>query len=292
LGFWVSHPNPIQKKTFFWFEPLSKIQSYVFIHVLIELKSLHVNTFKELAKLKRLNIIRNRLKTLPDIIFQKCTSLQQISLSQNEIVTLDSLLLDGLIKLERFYAHSNKLEFVPKNFFNDGLTSLKLIDLGFNRISRIEEGNFSHLTQLEILDFSRNVIESLDENIFVNLGKVSELYLNKNLLHDSCLNSLVMHGMKLLKVIQLDFNQITYIAPDLFKSNENLIEVFCNSAANMKELQVNIMQIHKQKFLDSIAFLCKLVDKHEGLLDSREAFDKVRILNFLYKFVNNYSHPH
>ena len=86
-----------------------------------------------------------------------------------------------------------------------------------------------------------------------------------------------MHGMKMLKVIQLDFNQITFIAPDLFRSNENLIEVFCNSAANMKELQVNIMQVHKQTFLDSIAFLCKLVDKHsEGLLNSREAFDKVR----------------
>ena len=234
-----------------------------------------MNTFKDLFNLKRLNLINNRLKTLPDIIFQTCTSLQQISLSRNQITHLDASLLNGLRKLERFFAHSNKLECISKDFFKS-LTNLKLIDLGFNRISQIEAGNFDDLSHLEILDLSRNAINVLGANIFVNLSNLSELYLNKNLLNDSCLNSLVMSGMRCLKVVQLDFNQITHILPDLFKTNQKLIEVFCNSASNMKELQENIMQIHKQEFLSSIEFLCKLGDNNkESLLSSREAFDKV-----------------
>ena len=198
-------------------------------------------------------------------------------MSQNKITHLESSLLNGLVKLERFYVHTNKLECISRDFFKS-LTSLTLIDLGFNRISQIEAGNFDDLSNLEILDISRNSLSVLDANIFINLGKVTELYLNKNSLSDSCLNSLQMSGMACLKVVHLDFNQITHILPDLFKSNEKLIEVFCNSAANMKELQENIMRIHKQEFLNCIEFLCKLADKQEGLFSSREAFDKVNTL--------------
>ena len=82
-----------------------------------------------------------------------------------------------------------------------------------------------------------------------------------------------------VKVVQLDFNHITHINGDLFTGNQKLIEVFCNSAANMSELQENIMKIHKQEFLESIHFLCTL-ETPESLLNSKESFSKLDYVSY------------
>ena len=246
-----------------------------------EIRSLHPDTFKDLVKLKRVNLIKNRIRSLPETLFKNCPELIQITLSLNKIAFFEPAFLSNLSKLERFYAHTNHLEVVSRDLFKN-LTSLKLIDLGFNRIDSVESEAFADLPSLEVLDLSRNQIKHLDSTLFQNLSKLSELYLFKNALES--INSVKMSSMTLLKTIQLDFNQITNIDRDLFKENRSLIEIYCNTAFNMKDLQENIMHIHKQEFLSSIDFICQIATP-ESLLNSKEAYNK---LDYISYFSNRY----
>ena len=60
------------------------------------LNAIHVNQFRGLERLKKLNLCRNNLKELDEMTFHSLHSLEILDISKNELITLPNGILKGL----------------------------------------------------------------------------------------------------------------------------------------------------------------------------------------------------
>ncbi|KAJ4476232.1 hypothetical protein J3R30DRAFT_3658258 [Lentinula aciculospora] len=141
------------------------------------------DVFRLLTKLEELDLYDNKIKD-PGHALDHLSSLSILDLSFNLIRTIPES-LSGLISLKTIYFVQNRISKITG--LND-LTSLRSLELGGNRIRKIENldalnkitklENLSKLQKLEILSIQSNritVIEGLDK-----LTNLKELYLSHN----------------------------------------------------------------------------------------------------------------
>jgi len=93
-----------------------------------------------LTTLTQLHLHNNQLIRLPDNCFTNLTALVVLAASRNYITELQDGLFDGLRHLERLELSYNRILSIGLRVFNDSalLTSLKDVDLSFNRIQTLE----------------------------------------------------------------------------------------------------------------------------------------------------------
>lgn len=178
-----------------------------------------------LSSLKRLDLSSNQLVALPPRFFQSVLgTLEELSLKNNSISVLPPGLFDGLSNLIELDLSHNSItsHWVGSSTFST-LVKLKSLDLGHNRMSRVDSGTFKSLIDLNTLHLQYNEIESIAEDAFSQLHNLQTLVLSHNSL--SRLDSMSMAGLTGLTSLSLDNNKLEVIDENMFKNVTSLFEL-------------------------------------------------------------------
>ncbi|RZF40048.1 hypothetical protein LSTR_LSTR002451 [Laodelphax striatellus] len=177
--------------------------------------------FVGLVSLQLLNASSNHLLALPPELFQSSRDLKEVYLNNNSISVLAPGLLEGLDQLQQLDLSHNELtsSWVNRDTFS-GLVRLVVLNLGHNRISRVDSHLFQDLYSLQILNLEHNHIESIAENSFKTLNNLHALTLSHNRLVKVEANP--FSGLYVLNQLFLDHNKIEIVSDRAFENCSNL----------------------------------------------------------------------
>ena len=127
--------------------------------------------------------------------------------------------LDGLTALKILALGGNKLTELPEGLFNDlsGLESLELLD---NQLTRLPAGIFAGLSRLDSLLLRVNQLAGLPDGIFADLTSLEYLDLGTNRL--TRLPSDLFAGLSSLEGVVLSENQLGELPPGIFSGLSSL----------------------------------------------------------------------
>lgn len=166
-------------------------------------------TDRALAGLKQLthfDLSNNKIVTLPADLFRDCAeSIQEIYLQNNSISVLSPGLFVNLNRLLDLDLSRNQLTsaWINSGTFS-GLIRLVLLNLSFNRITKLDPSLFKDLYTLQILNLEHNYIEMIPENTFGPMKNLHTLVLSHNKL--KFLDSHALDGLFVLNLLSLDYN--------------------------------------------------------------------------------------
>jgi hypothetical protein len=237
--------------------------------------------------LERLNLKENSFVQINNDIFLELPNLTQILISSNKIEKLDKNLFLKQNKLQRLFLRQNLLTEIDLNFFSH-LKYLICIDLESNSISKLQSFQFTDLIHLESIDLLKNKIAHLEANTFSGLHKLRSIGLDKNLI--TKIDSKAFTNLPNLQIIKLDFNLITCIEPDVFSDLNSILELNCNTLliSNVKIIQKNIIDKNREKFLQSIDFICQIYDN--DYLNIINSFEAYQMLEYVSMLSNRHKH--
>ncbi len=139
--------------------------------------------FQHLVNLEELKFWRMDLAKVDSYIFADSQSLRKLEISSKKL-TLNSQSFNGLINLTELDLSSNQIASLPNGLF-DSCTALKIVNLSYNKIIKLETSTFQNLVNLEELYLSLNSIEELDSNLFHCNKKLIKLRLNYNYIYEN-----------------------------------------------------------------------------------------------------------
>ncbi|KAM4878814.1 leucine-rich repeat-containing protein 70 [Sylvia borin] len=161
------------------------------------------SAFHHLENLAYLFLEGNNLTLVPSKAIGKLKNLERLSLSHNPIGSIQPFAFKGLNKLRYLSLKNVKLKCVAVNGFF-GLNNLSQLILSYNDLENINSSTFSLLNSLMYLQLDRNKIASIDNGTFEKMGQS-------------------------LKVLNLAFNNITELRPEVLKPLVSLTDLQVHS---------------------------------------------------------------
>lgn len=191
------------------------------------LNNLADRAFEGLGALSLIKLSDNRLVSLPPELFTDTKDIKELYLQNNSISVLAPGLFSELVQLLVLDISRNELtaEWINSATFV-GLLRLIVLDLSYNRISKIEAAVFRDLYSLQILHLNDNFIEFIPERTFSSLYNLHTLILSNNRL--SSLESFTFDGLFVLTTLSLDNNHISTIHPEALRNCTNLQDLHLN----------------------------------------------------------------
>ncbi|XP_023229969.1 uncharacterized protein LOC111630150, partial [Centruroides sculpturatus] len=157
--------------------------------------------FRELINLSELYIKYGKLKVLPEDLFYNLYNLTKLDLSYNDIQWIHPLVFRNLIKLEYLELQYNNIKDLPNDMLK-GLFNLRTFYIhGNGRLSEIPLGFFKKLHNLTHFSAYRCSLSSLEEDVFSDLIN--------------------------LKYVDLAYNHIEHLPPNLLRNSKQLTEFYC-----------------------------------------------------------------
>lgn len=198
------------------------------------------DSFKNLTKLKDLQLAGNSLKEIPANL---PVSLKTLQLHNNKILLLDKRGLANLKNLTQLFLSKNCYMWDPcgssveikDDAFAD-LTSLRDLDLSFNNLTQVPKGLPE---SLKILSVASNWIQEIHKDDFQNLNSLQQLELQGNCPRCqnapypcvTCINiSLTIHpdafkNLTNLESLNLGGNSLKFLKPSWFEKLHKLREL-------------------------------------------------------------------
>ncbi|XP_066586541.1 toll-like receptor Tollo [Prorops nasuta] len=195
------------------------------------LTRIDAHVFKGLYSLQVLKLEHNSIETLIDGCFASLTNLHSLTLSHNKIARFEPGHTIGLGGLSQLFLDSNRIHALPRHVLanltdlqdlsvsGNALTdipsavrllrTLKTLDLGNNRISRIDNESFAGLDELYGLRLVDNKLENVSREAFSSLPALQVLNLANNFIRH--VEQSAFASNPLLRAIRLDGNQLTEI---------------------------------------------------------------------------------
>ncbi|KAH0628742.1 hypothetical protein JD844_010220 [Phrynosoma platyrhinos] len=177
----------------------------------------HPDAFSHLRSLHTLHLYNNRLERIPQGLPRRVRSLM---LLHNQITWV------GLHDFAGTYA------LVELNLSYNRLYSARIHRLAFRKLRRLETLDISanHLTllpaglpsSLQVLNLQKNQINSLSPELLANLTMLKELHLAHNRLRIGSISPGTWQELYGLKLLDLSYNELSYVPPDLPESLEYL----------------------------------------------------------------------
>ena len=103
-----------------------------------------------------------------------------------------------------------------------GLNNLVQLLLDYNQLEQIFRGLFEKLYLLKDLDLESNYIKSIEPDSFFGLTSLIKLNLRGNRLHQLHSMSNFLHNVKMLELLNIGSNGLSYVDNDVFQSLPNL----------------------------------------------------------------------
>jgi len=202
-------------------------------------------SFEFLGNLEYLNLGENLIKSIPAEAFSKLRNLKELMLYGLSLTSFKKNTFLGLDKLEGLDLDYNRLETIDRDTFNGIKSTIKHLNLGTNRLTRLDDFLFADFSVLETLKFRKNELEFISPTAFNGLTGLQKLDLSLNKLTALPLNG--FESLNNLESLTLYSNrQLTSLQADAFKGLENL------QVLNLRESAIN------QTHLDAFASLGNL----------------------------------
>ncbi|KAK5971924.1 hypothetical protein GCK32_015935 [Trichostrongylus colubriformis] len=185
------------------------------------------NTFDEtqLNNLHFLHLDNNQISIIPNMAFARLR-LIVLTLSNNRITHLEKLSLPPSLSILEL--RNNLLTQIPYLALKDK-TALQVLDLDSNNISSLEYNPEVHFKNELRLILRNNKIRTLTPTSLKSFRKFKELDLSYNQAGSiSSISSATFEGISHIKVLDLSFNTLAYIARGTFK----------NLAKNLERLNI------------------------------------------------------
>ncbi|XP_018393435.1 PREDICTED: toll-like receptor 6 [Cyphomyrmex costatus] len=238
-----------------------------------QISVLSINGFSSLKRLKVLNLSSNAISMVADGALHGLRSLENLDLSGNKIVALPtamfrdaskslkelrlqnnsiSALLSGLVanmnQLVTLDLSRNVLtsSWLDSGTFS-GLIRLVLLNLSYNRISKLNTTIFKDLYTLQILNLQFNEIDSISADTFAPMSNLHTLELAHNRL--TYLDAYSLNGLFALSLLALDSNLLEGIHPDAFRNCSSMQDLNL-SGNNLDSIPVALKDMRILRTLD------------------------------------------
>ncbi|XP_050081330.1 protein artichoke [Anopheles maculipalpis] len=175
----------------------------------------------DLPNLRMLDISSNQLTRLPRAVFKPTPQLRVLSLARNELQSVDDGSLSGLGRLEVLNLQDNRVLALHERCFSP-LENLRELNLQGNRIEVLVDNLLDSNALLEQFDASRNSIVEISPKAFRNSRSLQTLDLSSNQLRDLPES---LSGLTELRELDVSFNQLTELSPNVLVSWRNLEEL-------------------------------------------------------------------
>ncbi|XP_043199934.1 protein toll-like [Amphibalanus amphitrite] len=193
--------------------------------------------FRDLGRLRHLDLYKNSLETLPGDVFASLTELEVLRMECNPFRALNETLFAGTprLKLLRINGRLNvdvDVSSLPAGIFR-GLSHLELLMLDRLGLQRLPPGLFRDLTALQNLTLDHNELTEIPDDSFVELKALLNLDLSHNQLRQ--LSSGLLRGLRSLDTIYLNGNGLTELPNEMFVRTPRLQRLFLQDN-NLTEL--------------------------------------------------------
>ena len=231
------------------------------------LKLINERNFANLTKLKRINLMENRIESIASDAFKDLSELKQLSLSYNRIKVIDPKWFQSLTNLEFLSLYENEIKLIASDAFKD-LRELEQLNLSTNKIKVVDPQWFQSLTKLKVLGLGNNTIKVVDSKNFNNLLKLTTLQLYDNKI--ASIASDAFKDLNELKTLCLRGNNINVVDPTWFLSltkleelnlgNNDIESIASDAFKDLSELEILDLYDNKIKVVDSkwFQYLSKL----------------------------------
>ena len=178
-----------------------------------EVKDIPANLFKDTAKLDWISFAGNNLTSIEKNDFAGLDNLTILDLGSNAIESIEAGAFDSLTKLDDFGLGSNKLTDLPSDLMKSMGATLESISLDNNELVKIPD-TVEQLQALQTLAIFNNKITNLDNIDFSKLPNLKVLNLKSNEIKELPSNMLAQNK----NITQVDFfdNKITSVSKDMF----------------------------------------------------------------------------
>ncbi|KAK9407696.1 podocan-like 1 [Crotalus adamanteus] len=178
---------------------------------------MHPEAFAHLRSLHTLHLYNNQLDGIPPGLPRRVRSLMLLHNQIARIGLNDFAATYALTELNLSYnrlysAHIHRLAFRK-------LRLLETLDISGNRLTLLPAGLPN---SLQVLNLQKNQLNALSPERLVNLTMLKELHLAHNRLKISSISPGTWHELHGLKLLDLSFNELSYVPPDLPESLEYL----------------------------------------------------------------------
>jgi Leucine-rich repeat (LRR) protein len=189
-----------------------------------EIAEIGVDSFRENRNLKMLNLVKNRIKYLYRGSFNGLSliSWNMLDLSRQNMEHLNSNCFQGLTSLAVLTLKFNRIRTMSSRAF-EGLESLTSLDLHFNDFTVIESETFYGLKSIRELKLDKLKIAYLKERSFSGMEKLETLDLNYN--NIKTVPNKTFGGLHKLKLLNLGDCMIETLEIDCFYGLENVISI-------------------------------------------------------------------
>uniref|UniRef100_A0A3Q0RMP5 Leucine rich repeats and immunoglobulin like domains 1 n=1 Tax=Amphilophus citrinellus TaxID=61819 RepID=A0A3Q0RMP5_AMPCI len=187
-----------------------------------KIRSIDGRRTEELVSVETLDLSNNDITELRGQCFPAGLQIRNLHLSNNKISVLELGALDHLgSTLQVLRLSRNRISQIPVKAFQ--LPRLTQLELNRNRIRQVEGLTFQGLSSLEVLKLQRNSISKLTDGAFFDLARMKVLHLDYNSLTE--VNSGSLYGLTSLQQLFLSNNSIARINPDGWKFCQKLREL-------------------------------------------------------------------
>uniref|UniRef100_G3VG42 Extracellular matrix protein 2 n=2 Tax=Sarcophilus harrisii TaxID=9305 RepID=G3VG42_SARHA len=240
----------------------------------LETQGLHPDTFKNLTRLKRLNLDGNSLSAIPELP----SSLQELKINDNVLQGLQRTSFRGLTKLLTLEAEGNQLHdgnVYPLAFYP--LKSLMYLRLNENHFRGLPQGLPASLQELYL---ATNHIEEVTDRVLNKCQSLSLLVLSNNRIKEDCIAPQAWIDLPKLESLDLSHNRLMHVPsflPRVLRRlilHHNQIEyipgyVFAHMKPGLEFLHLSHNNIHDDG-IHSVSFLGLRWSLVEMLLDNNK----------------------
>ena len=204
--------------------------------------------FSSLAQLLSLNLSNNQLNFEPgkSEIFMGLIRLVVLNLSNNQLDYIDSELFKNLYSLQVLHLENNQIQHLKDNTFS-GLANLHTLHLSNNLLSTVTSNFFQGLSVLTYLNLDNNILTNIEDKALDNCSSLSQLDISHNRLEE--IPNAISHA-KLLRVLDISFNDITFIEDEKFYGLSNLQTLYIHHNEIYNITRNSFSNLHSLKLLD------------------------------------------
>ncbi|KAJ8921597.1 hypothetical protein NQ315_010503 [Exocentrus adspersus] len=210
------------------------------------------NGFSILRRLRELYIHNNEISMVADRALAGLKALQIFDLSNNKVVALPSeLFKDSAGSIKEIYLQNNSISVLAPGLFANleqllaldlsrnlltsswinvdtfsGLIRLVLLNLSYNRITKLDPSFFRDLYTLQILNLEHNSVETIPADTFAPMNNLHTLIISYNKI--TYLDAYSLNGLYVLSLLALDNNLLEGIHPEAFRNCSSLQDLNLN----------------------------------------------------------------